>query len=180
MTLWVLLAKSLIILYCGERNLLATWQVLGWGELQTTLLLTHDRAQISKMSKQSICNHLSCHSDWLDSNILSTYMLIWYTHLIIFPMAQPHRFRTTGTLPGASRLRECRETFAWDFWGNSWLVWWHLPCRIPLISLLSTCSCCPYECILEFARQPGSSGWLGGAWISGIYTAQQLFFAAGL
>ena len=50
-----------------------------WGELQTPLLLTHDRALLSKMSKQRMSNHLSCHTDWLDSNVLSIYANTRYT-----------------------------------------------------------------------------------------------------
>lgn len=46
------------------------------GAANHTIADTRYRVQISKMSQQSICNHLSCHSDWLVSNILLIYMLI--------------------------------------------------------------------------------------------------------
>lgn len=122
--------------------------------------------------KQRMCNHSRCHSDWLDSNILPIYANTIHT--------QRHRVRTTGTLTGISTLKESREILAWGFWRNSWLVRWPVPCRIPLISLLSICSRCLYKCMLEFAREPGSSGRLGlGQWV-GMHTVHQLLFIPGL
>lgn len=35
--------------------------------------------------------------------------------------------------------------------------WGSVPWRIPLISFLSTCSCCPYSYTLEFAGEPGTA-----------------------
>lgn len=50
----------------------------GEGELPTILLLTHERAQLSKMSKHGLSNP-SCHSDWLESNVLSVCANTVYT-----------------------------------------------------------------------------------------------------
>lgn len=152
MILWVLFAKYFIILYCGERSLLATDRC--WGGLQTMLLLTHAGAQLSRMSNRSSGHPAAAVTGLVP--VLSQRMLMWYTHFNICPLAQPCRFGTTGTLPVAWDSKNLEKPLPGTS-GNSWWGWWILPCGIPL-PLLRTCSCCQCKYMLEFTNEPGSFG----------------------
>lgn len=84
----------------------------------------------------------SYHGDWLDSNILSIYtnMIATLDHFFLWH----NHTRTTETISGLSRWENPEKSSL----GTSGEIVSRVsfPYRTPLVSLLSTYSCCPHTC----------------------------------